>query len=79
MNPRTGQIEKVTGTTSDGHDIFTGDKLRLRWTWLCWEKTPANGIFSMWIETQKNATGRRLPHISIMCGQWLFQSGWLFG
>lgn len=80
MNPETGKIERVMGTTADNLDVFESDGLRLKFTVLCWQREwHSDNVFSMWFEFQKNEYGKRRPHIAVMIGAMVFQSGWLFG
>jgi hypothetical protein len=79
MNPETGKIERVMGTTADGLNVFESHGLRLKFTILCWEKVPAHcaGLYGA-VEMQTNENGSKRPTAYLLVGRILFQSGWLF-
>jgi hypothetical protein len=79
MNPETGKIERVMGTTADGLDVFESHNLRLKFTLLCWEANPVErSALQFWIEFQTNENGCKMPSMGLVIGRVLFQSGWLF-
>jgi hypothetical protein len=79
MNPETGNIERVMGTTADNLEVFASSGLRLKFTLLTCEWIGWSVIFALWFDFQKNEFDKRRPSICVSVLGFMFQSGWLFG
>ena len=77
MNPETGRIERVVGTTSDGFDLFESQGMRLKFLPACRGKGEP-WCFSFFIESNLNEYGKRRPHYGLNLFGLFMTGGWLF-
>jgi hypothetical protein len=75
MNPETGKMEAVAGTTYDGIDVFAPYKLTLTFC------DAYRDDFYSWgfdVQINKNRAGKSRPFYVLRLGRLCLTGGWLF-